>query len=99
MRFSRFPMLAWVALAVNVLFLTWVVAGGGPMGVFLWIAADVVLAVVWLVARHRSHDCPSCGRALKRDVAVCANCGYNVALASAHDTRAHHYPTNPGIKP
>jgi hypothetical protein len=99
MRFSRFPALLWVVLAVNALFLVWVVAGGAPLAGFLWVAADVVLGVLWLVTRHRTRECPSCGRAVKHDETVCTGCGYNLALASAHDTRAHHYPTNPGMKP
>ncbi|WP_033436161.1 zinc ribbon domain-containing protein [Saccharothrix sp. NRRL B-16314] len=95
----RFPALVWATLVANALFLVWVVAGGGPLAVVLWVAADVVLGALWLVSPHRTRDCPSCGRAVGHDAAVCTGCGYNLALASAHDTRAHHYPTNPGIKP
>lgn len=56
--------------------------------------------LTWLTrARLRTRDCPACGRVVGRDTPVCEGCGYNFALAAAHDARAHHFPTNPGIKP
>ncbi|WP_158850699.1 hypothetical protein [Saccharothrix deserti] len=54
--------------------------------------------LTWLT-RPKTRGCPACGRSVKRDTTVCTGCGYNFALAEAHDMRAHHFPTNPGIKP
>jgi hypothetical protein len=71
----------WIILAVNVLFLIWLIAGivgvsnstctgnmtqatcdsakaiGGGIGamliIFLWVAADVILGIIWLVTRKK----------------------------------------------
>lgn len=71
----------WIILAVNVIFLIWIIAGvssvsggkcdatmsvdacnsakaiGGGIGallvIFLWVAADVILGILWLVTRKK----------------------------------------------
>lgn len=51
--------------------------------VFVWVAGDVILGVIWLVTRKSSTDraCPVCGTAVPVGVVVCASCGYDYRTA------------------
>lgn len=102
----RWRPLTWVILAVNLLFVVWIVAGllgvadectgfsgteldlceagtaiGAGIGVgiivFLWVAADIILGVVWLVTRSRRRECPACGHYVKRGITSCPHCHYD----------------------
>lgn len=122
MRFPRFRVFTWIILAINVLFLIWIISGvagrpdasctaldqetcqaasdvgtgiGALVIVFLWVAADVILGILWLITRPKTRDCPTCGRSVKRGVTQCKSCGYNFAQASAQMMSPQQYPTNP----
>jgi hypothetical protein len=48
--------------------------------VFVWVAGDVILGVLWLVTRRSSKPeraCPVCGTAVPVGQVVCASCGYD----------------------
>ncbi|WP_156077353.1 hypothetical protein [Saccharothrix sp. NRRL B-16314] len=121
MRFPRFRVFTWIILAINALFLVWIIGGvsGRPDAqcdsldqgtcqaasdvgtglsvlviIFLWVAADVILGVLWLITRRKTRDCPACGRSVKRGMTVCRGCGYDFAQAS-QAMRAQSYPPNP----
>jgi hypothetical protein len=102
----KFRIFTWVILAVNVLFLVWIITGisgnasdpactanatacqvgtgiGALLIVFLWVAADVILGILWLVTKPKTRDCPACGRGIKRGVMVCKGCGFDFAQAAA----------------
>ncbi len=123
MRFPRFRFFTWFILAVNLLFLIWIIAGvggsadtpcegldpeaceaaravGTGIGVSLivafWVAADVILGVLWLITRRKTRDCPVCGRSVKRGATACASCGYDFAAAASHGIRPEQFPPNPG---
>lgn len=100
MRFPRFRIFTWVILAVNALFLIWIIEGiatrpsptdtaanvGTAIGVGLiiglWVAADVILGILWLVTKPKTRDCPACGRTVKRGQMECKGCGYDFAQAA-----------------
>lgn len=100
MRFPRFRIFTWVILAVNVIFLIWIIDGiatrpdptsaaanvGTAIGVGLviglWVAADVILGILWLITKPKVRDCPACGRAVKRGQMECKGCGYDFAQAA-----------------
>ncbi|SFS65271.1 hypothetical protein [Saccharopolyspora flava] len=48
----------------------------------LWVAADVILGILWLVTKPRTRDCPACGRTIKRGQMTCKSCGYDFAQAA-----------------
>jgi hypothetical protein len=80
-RKRKIRVFTWIILAINVLFLIWIIAGvssvsssacdpslsqetctatkeiGGGIGVlliiFLWVAVDVILGIIWLVTRKK----------------------------------------------
>lgn len=121
MQFPKFRVFTWIILAVNVIFLVWIITGiagrpgataatcdsldirtcqaasdaGTGIGVllivFLWVAADVILGILWLITRRKTRDCPQCGRSVKRGKTECKSCGYNFAQ-SAQATQAQQPP-------
>lgn len=80
-RKKGFRKFTWVILAINVIFLVWLIAGfatannspcggglstsacqaasdigtgiGAMIVVFLWVAADIILGIIWLITRPR----------------------------------------------
>ena len=55
--------------------------------IFLWVAADVILGIVWLVTnRSGKRDCPSCGKSVKRGLTTCQNCNHDFASAASSGT-------------
>lgn len=50
----------------------------------LWVAADVILGIIWLITKPKTRDCPACGRNVKRGQMVCKKCGYNFAQAAQY---------------
>lgn len=48
----------------------------------LWVAADVILGILWLITKPRTRDCPACGRSVKRGQMECKGCGYDFAQAA-----------------
>lgn len=47
---------------------------------FVWVAGDVILGVIWLVTRNAaapSRACPVCGTAVPVGQVVCTGCGYD----------------------
>lgn len=51
------------------------------MLVFLWVAGNVILGVLWLVTnRTKTRDCPTCGSDVKKGVTTCKKCGYDFEL-------------------
>jgi hypothetical protein len=111
MHFPRFRVFTWIILAINVLFLIWIITGiasnnstaadcgsldraaceaaenvGTAIGVGLivglWVAADVILGVLWLITRRKTRDCPACGRTVKRGQLQCKSCGYDFGQAA-----------------
>ncbi|GAB3676378.1 zinc ribbon domain-containing protein [Saccharopolyspora tripterygii] len=63
------------------------VAIGVGLIIGLWVAADVILGVLWLITKPKTRDCPACGRAVKRGQTQCGHCGYDFAQSTrfAHD--------------
>jgi hypothetical protein len=49
---------------------------------FLWVFADVILGVLWLITRPRRRPCPACGNEVKKGITKCPNCGYDFAAAA-----------------
>lgn len=104
MRFPRFRVFTWVILAINAIFLIWIIGGvatrpdptdtaanvgtaiGAGLIIGLWVAADVILGILWLITKPSTRDCPACGRAVKRGQMECKGCGYDFAHA-ARSTR------------
>ena len=111
MRFPRFRVFTWIILAINVIFLIWIIAGtssaakncdgkvgdalsacqagtavgagiGAALIIFLWVAADVILGIIWLITRPKTRDCPVCGNDVKRGVTQCKKCGHDFAQAA-----------------
>lgn len=49
--------------------------------IFLWVALDVILGIIWLITnRRKTRDCPVCGRDVKKGELVCS-CGYDFRAA------------------
>jgi hypothetical protein len=64
-------------VVLNVIFLIWVIAtGGSGVALFLWAAVDLILGMLWLVARLTKSECPTCGTVVRRDRVECNVCGY-----------------------
>lgn len=52
--------------------------------VFVWVAGDVVLGVIWLVTRKPAaagRACPVCGTPVAVGQVVCSSCGYDYRTA------------------
>lgn len=49
--------------------------------VFLWVAADVILGILWLITKPKARDCPSCGRNVRKGVTACRKCGFDFRQA------------------
>jgi hypothetical protein len=65
------------AVSLNLIFLIWVIASGGSgVALFLWAAVDVILGMLWFVARLTKSECPVCGSNVRRDADECRSCGY-----------------------
>lgn len=47
--------------------------------IFIWVAGDIILGVLWMVTRPRGRLCPACGTTAKRGVIICRQCGHNFA--------------------
>lgn len=45
----------------------------------LWVAADFILGVLWLITRPRGRDCPVCGKTVKPGLTHCLSCGTSFA--------------------
>lgn len=52
---------------------------GAGLIIGLWVAADVILGVLWLITRPKRRDCPACGHSLRKGVTTCPKCGTNLA--------------------
>ena len=50
--------------------------------VFLWVAANLILGIIWLVTNKKGRECPACGSKVKTGVTVCKKCGHNFAAAA-----------------
>lgn len=48
---------------------------GVALIVGLWVAADIILGILWLITRPRRRDCPTCGNSIRKGVTVCPECG------------------------
>ena len=60
------------AVALNVIFLIWAIStGGSGVALFLWAAVDLILGMLWLVARLTKSECPVCGAEVPRDLIEC----------------------------
>tara|TARA_B100000686_G_C15987471_1_gene570342 strand:+ start:178 stop:501 length:324 start_codon:yes stop_codon:yes gene_type:complete len=53
--------------------------------IFLWVAADIILLVLYTITNRGQRDCPACGRAVKKGLTVCAGCGHDFAAAAQSD--------------
>ena len=74
------------AVTLNLLFIVWVIASGGSgVALFLWAAVDIILGMLWMLARLTISECPGCGRNVHRDASECSACGY--------DFRSDAYPS------
>lgn len=100
MRFPRFRIFTWVILAINAIFLVWIIGGvatrpnpedtasnvgtaiGAGLIIGLWVAADLILGILWLITKPKTRDCPACGRTVKRGQMECKGCGYDFAQAA-----------------
>lgn len=51
--------------------------------IFLWMAVDIILGIIWLVTNKKGRDCPACGTTAKKGVTVCKQCGHDFAAAAA----------------
>lgn len=51
--------------------------------IFLWVAADVILGVVWLITNRKSRTCPTCGKDVKKGLTACKGCGFDFAKANS----------------
>jgi len=60
-----------------------VIGAGLGLGliVFLWVAADVILGLVWLITNRKSRTCPTCGKDVKKGLTACKSCGYDFAIS------------------
>lgn len=57
---------------------------GAAIIVFVWVAGDVILGVIWLVTRPKDRRaCPVCGTEVKTGLVVCPSCGYDYRAAVA----------------
>ena len=54
---------------------------GAAFVIFLWVAGDVILGVIWLVTRKTQRTCPVCGTTVKPGLVVCKSCGHDFRLA------------------
>jgi hypothetical protein len=45
--------------------------------IFLWVAGDVILGIIWLVTRSSKRSCPVCGNGVKKNIVVCPNCNFD----------------------
>lgn len=45
-----------------------------------WVAADVILGILWLVTKGSRRQCPACGHNVRKGVTVCA-CGHDFRAA------------------
>lgn len=113
MRFPQLRIFTWVILAINAVFLIWIIGGiatrpdpdnaaanaGTAIGVGLviglWVAADVILGILWLITKPRTRDCPACGRTIKPGQVECKSCGYNFAEAARFVQGDRQRPPNP----
>jgi len=43
--------------------------------IFLWVAADIILGIIWLITRKKTRDCPTCGHSVRKGVTTCPKCG------------------------
>ncbi len=50
---------------------------GAAFIIFLWVAADVILGVIWLITNRGQRDCPTCGKAVKKGKTTCKSCGHD----------------------
>ena len=128
MHFPRFRVFTWIILAINLIFLIWIITGSASSGsttakscagetgqalqtcqdaghigtaigvgliIALWVAADVILGILWLVTRRKGRDCPVCGNSVKRGQTQCRKCGHDFALAA----QGQGYPQGPPQSP
>jgi hypothetical protein len=61
---------------------------GAGLIIFLWVAADVILGIVWLVTNRGRRDCPVCGRPVKKGQTECKSCGYDFKTGSSPTAQA-----------
>ena len=129
MHFPRFRIFTWIILAINALFLVWIIVGaasrpaatnttcnsldlqtcqaasdvGTAIGVGLiiglWVAADVILGILWLITKPKTRDCPACGRAVKRGKLNCKGCGYDFTQAQPVVQNQPKPPLSPTSQP
>jgi hypothetical protein len=59
---------------------------GGAFIIFLWVAGNVILGVIWLVTRSRGRSCPVCGSNVKKGIVTCGSCGYDFRSAVPRQT-------------
>lgn len=71
---------------------------GASIGVgiimFLWVLADVILGILWLVTRPKGRPCPVCGTQVKEGVTVCLKCGHDFRAAAGGTV---DMPPPPGV--
>lgn len=60
----------------------------------LWVAADIILGIIWLVTKPRRRHCPRCGYDVKRGKTVCRKCGFDFAAVTQQPTsqRSERFP-------
>lgn len=51
--------------------------------IFLWVAVDIILAIIWLVTNKKGRQCPACGSKVKTGVTSCSKCGHDFARAAS----------------
>jgi hypothetical protein len=113
MRFPRFRIFTWVILAINAIFLIWIIVGistrpnpddtasnvgtaiGAGLIIGLWVAADLILGILWLITKPKTRDCPVCGRTVKRGQMECKGCGYDFAQAARFNHEGGQSPPSP----
>lgn len=47
--------------------------------IFLWVAVDVILGIIFLVTNRNQRGCPACGRRVKNGLSRCNSCGHAFA--------------------
>ncbi len=70
--------------------------------IFLWVAADIILGIIWLITRKKTRDCPTCGHSVRKGVTTCPKCGtdfrqlYGAPQSGQYQQSGGQYPPQSG---